>query len=133
MIPNENVRVSEHAKTEVTVRPKREDRTLERDRFYTVIRQRFDHPRKFVEQRAVSLTRLVRIRAEGISYFFGHQVRRNTIQGAPGQRGQPVLHRRAREKRPVDAVDQHLPDRGLVRLTWPDPGASQQEPELTPH
>ena len=64
-IGNENVRVSKHAKIEVAVGLQREDRTLERNRFNTVIRQRFEHSRKIIGERAVLLTCLIHIRAEG--------------------------------------------------------------------
>ena len=78
-IANENAWVPEHAETEVTVGLKREDRTLERNCLNTVVGQCFDRSPKVNEQRAVSLSCLIRIRAEGISYFLGHQVGRNTI------------------------------------------------------
>src|ERR1700720_2760776 len=124
-IANEDVRVSEHAKTEATVGPEREDRTLERKRLDTVVRQRFDHSRKISEQRAVFLTCLIHIDAEGISNFVGHHVGRDTIEDTPGQRGQPMLRRHPRETGPVDAVEEHLPDRCRVRPTWQDSGESQ--------
>src|SRR5947209_1979135 len=84
-VANENVRVSERAKTEVTKGPESEGRTLERNRLDTVVRQRFDHPPKIIEQRAVFLTCQILIDAKGISYFVGHHVGHDTIQGAPGQ------------------------------------------------
>jgi tetratricopeptide (TPR) repeat protein len=72
--------------------------------------------------------RVILLHAEyglGDTLQFCRYVGRDAIQGAPSQRGQPMLHRRPREKGPVDAMDQHPPDRGLVFPSWQDPGASQ--------
>src|SRR3984893_2060481 len=97
-IANENARVSEHAKTEVTVGLESEDRAVERDCLNSVVRQRFDHSREFIEQGTVFLTCLIHIRAQGVSYFVRHHIGLDAIQGAPGKRCQPMFHRRPRRK-----------------------------------
>ena len=51
----------------------------------------------------------------------------------PGQTGQTVLDRLAREHRPVDAFIQNIPDGIVVLLTREDPAAGQKETQLRRH
>ena len=122
-----------HAKTKVAIGLDRDDRALERNRLNAVLRQCVHHSRKLVEQHSVILTCPLEVHGESIEDVLGHRVGRDASQRMPGQPGQPMVDRLAREERPVDALREHLPDRGFVLRTRTNPGASQKKPQLKRH
>ena len=122
-----------HPKTKIAIRLKRQDRTLERNRFDAGFAQRFHDFRQPIEQRAVFVACPIEVHTKSIEDVLRDPVRGRDRERMPGEPGQPMVGRHSRKRHPVDAVIEHPPDYSLVLIAPEDSRARQEKLQLRRH